>query len=782
MKQANKIILIILISFCCMNNIKAEKLVGSNTCYNFNHTTGAYLGSGKNDCLKTIEGSHAYCVEWGKNIKTTIYARDGSWHETSKEAIVAGIIIDKINAKYLGLEAYGTTSAILNTHFSLSKNNAGSYNFYNKNTNIKNVYDAAVNEYNTYKVTTSLPTIKTSYNETLNNLGNNTYISDKITISNLEKTYGGNNDSVSYAITADKGAKICTNPSGVESSCSTSLSITGKKSYDFYIKVNNVNPSEVIRVNITGNNNSTYPSSKLYSGGSSTQKLITKTTTTLNRSTSTSIQLTVPNLTNHTIQAKKVNEQGELLKGAVLEIYQDTPHQGKRLAYDTSSAVLTYTSKLVSAQDDDFFNHDYYLVEKLAPNGYLLKNQTIKIEVSNNENKTICYYNEGNNSDNSQVADNERCNFENYKNVCLGSDGTIKDITENNDCIFEEPKENPEEQDKNTDNTENEEESNETEENKITYEKACYKISTKTIENDNTYCDNKGNYIKVEKARGNVVITHPNEKNKLLISKKAATGDDELVGANLKICTKSNYEANKENCDPAETIEKTKMEWVSREKPKTYSGIPIGNYYIIETIAPSGYAKKSIASEFSVDATGKIESKDMVKDTIIIKNNLTSLSISKQDMTTSKELKGATLSICISYLDENNKIQLEKDQHTGDCIPAILADGTKATWESTDKPHKIEGLPSGTYFLVENIAPKNYSTAESIIFIVSEDGTILDKDRNPIENNKIIMKDKLISNPKTGEIPVMIISIVGFLGLLTGFIFYNKTNKKISKK
>ena len=49
-------------------------------------------------------------------------------------------------------------------------------------------------------------------------------------------------------------------------------------------------------------------------------------------------------------------------------------------------------------------------------------------------------------------------------------------------------------------------------------------------------------------------------------------------------------------------------------------------------------------------------------------------------------------------------------------MQAELKDGTKLTWVSTDKPHVIEGLVAGTYYLVEKIAPNNYSTAESILF------------------------------------------------------------------
>jgi hypothetical protein len=65
--------------------------------------------------------------------------------------------------------------------------------------------------------------------------------------------------------------------------------------------------------------------------------------------------------------------------------------------------------------------------------------------------------------------------------------------------------------------------------------------------------------------------------------------------------------------------------------------------------------------------------------------------------------------------------------NSGECIPVVLSDGTEAVWTSTDKSHEIIGLPVGTYFLVEKLAPNGYSTAESIMFTLKSDGTLVDK-------------------------------------------------------
>jgi len=79
-----------------------------------------------------------------------------------------------------------------------------------------------------------------------------------------------------------------------------------------------------------------------------------------------------------------------------------------------------------------------------------------------------------------------------------------------------------------------------------------------------------------------------------------------------------------------------------------------------------------------------------------------SVSISKQDITSKKELAGAHLVV----KNESGKVIDE--------------------WVSSDKPHKISGLePGKTYLLTETIAPEGYVLSkETIKFTVNEDGTV----------------------------------------------------------
>lgn len=74
--------------------------------------------------------------------------------------------------------------------------------------------------------------------------------------------------------------------------------------------------------------------------------------------------------------------------------------------------------------------------------------------------------------------------------------------------------------------------------------------------------------------------------------------------------------------------------------------------------------------------------------------------LSKEDLTTDKELPGASLEL--SRLDDEEKETLVEK------------------WVSTAAPHKIKGLEPGSYRLTETAAPEGYLVAESIDFKVTE--------------------------------------------------------------
>ena len=230
------------------------------------------------------------------------------------------------------------------------------------------------------------------------------------------------------------------------------------------------------------------------------------------------------------------------------------------------------------------------------------------------------------------------------------------------------------------------------------------------------------------------------------------------------------------------------MTWISSSTPVEFNGLKQGDYYIVETTPPSGYVIATSATQFNINAAGEVSTGNQtVKDNlIIIKNKLNTFNISKTDVANNKELSGATISICSTYTDENGNVKTLNDQYTDECIPVILADGTEATWTSSDKPKTISGLPAGTYYLVEKIAPKGYSTAESIIFTMKSDGTLTDKNGKSLANNKLTMHDKKIQEVKTGMdklYKVLIILLaVAVLGGISYYFIIKKNKLSITQK
>lgn len=134
-------------------------------------------------------------------------------------------------------------------------------------------------------------------------------------------------------------------------------------------------------------------------------------------------------------------------------------------------------------------------------------------------------------------------------------------------------------------------------------------------------------------------------------------------------------------------------------------------YVLKETKTPNGYAT------FKTQTFTAEEGKDTV---LSMTDEDTKIEISKQDITTKKELEGAKLKVT----DKDGKVIDE--------------------WTSGKQPHMIKNLTAGeTYTLTEVIAPKNYKVAESIQFTVKDTGVA----------QKVVMYDELlpVKKVKTGD-------------------------------
>ena len=90
--------------------------------------------------------------------------------------------------------------------------------------------------------------------------------------------------------------------------------------------------------------------------------------------------------------------------------------------------------------------------------------------------------------------------------------------------------------------------------------------------------------------------------------------------------------------------------------------------------------------------------------------------VSKTDITTGKELEGATLEI----IDSDGK--------------------TYATWKTDGKPYRLEAIPAGNYILRETASPYGYLIAGEVDFTVEEVGN---EDGSPVIQ-KVAMSDERV--------------------------------------
>lgn len=157
----------------------------------------------------------------------------------------------------------------------------------------------------------------------------------------------------------------------------------------------------------------------------------------------------------------------------------------------------------------------------------------------------------------------------------------------------------------------------------------------------------------------------------------------------------------------------TNIDLQGNETRHMISGLEAGEEYVLkETKTPNGYA--TFKTETFTAEEGKDTSLSMTDED-------TKIEISKQDITTKKELEGAKLKVT----DKDGKVIDE--------------------WTSGKQPHMIKNLTAGeTYTLTEVIAPKNYKVAESIQFTVKDTGVA----------QKVVMYDELLpvaKKVKTGD-------------------------------
>ena len=174
---------------------------------------------------------------------------------------------------------------------------------------------------------------------------------------------------------------------------------------------------------------------------------------------------------------------------------------------------------------------------------------------------------------------------------------------------------------------------------------------------------------------------------KVSVSKVDIANGEELEGATIQILDEDG---------------KTVDEWVSTNKAHEITGLKTGvTYTLRETVAPEGYAVATDTT-FTIDEKGKVTSTGSVTEggVLLVEDNMTSVKISKVDITDEKEVAGATLQIL-----EGKTVVKE--------------------WKSGTTAQEITGLKTGvTYTLRETVAPEGYTVATDTTFTIGTDGKV----------------------------------------------------------
>ena len=220
-------------------------------------------------------------------------------------------------------------------------------------------------------------------------------------------------------------------------------------------------------------------------------------------------------------------------------------------------------------------------------------------------------------------------------------------------------------------------------------------------------------------------VTKGKTITKLKISKQDINTKQELSGATLVLKNSLGMEIDR---------------WITDGNPHYIEGLDNGTYTLSEEKAPSGYKLNEDIIEFTLENDGDV--KEVVMFNMHI--NKFKVKISKQDITTKKELIGATL-----LLSDSN----------GNEIARWVTDGT---------PHYIE-LEKGDYVLTEIQAPTGYDLSYEVIkFSVGED--------TEVDSSIIMYNSKTPNTADRNIVTMFIIIIISCLGV--GYSVYKLKLKK----
>ena len=196
------------------------------------------------------------------------------------------------------------------------------------------------------------------------------------------------------------------------------------------------------------------------------------------------------------------------------------------------------------------------------------------------------------------------------------------------------------------------------------------------------------------------------------LSKQAVGGGSELAGASLTLTHRDSTGA---------TV--TDASWVSGATPTTIEKLPVGvEYTLTEVTQPNGYLKAE-SINFVLQADGSVLAKQAAQpasayaavtaNTMIMLDAPTTVTLSKQAVGGGAELVGASVSVT------------HEGAGGATVTDASWVSGKDGSGATTNLPKTLTGLTVGTvYTLTETTAPYGYAMAESIQFVIREDGSV----------------------------------------------------------
>ncbi|MBU5308090.1 hypothetical protein KQI18_09900 [Clostridioides mangenotii] len=384
------------------------------------------------------------------------------------------------------------------------------------------------------------------------------------------------------------------------------------------------------------------------------------------------------------IKVVKVNNEDEnvKLKGAVFELV-DKFNNVIKVSDKTGENGEVLFDKLK-------FDTDYYVREKVAPEGYLMSNESYKFQLKNSkDNKNIIY---------------------NYKNISVKGDIIFNKLDENGDLLKG-------------------------------AEFTLYKSSDTQFENpiDTVVSDKKGivefknvDYgeyvIKETKAPKGYTLSDKILKASVSENKKSVEADPNSV-SNTKIRGSIEFTKLGDNKEPLKgaefklykaTDKNYENEIATSESNDTgkvmFKDIEFGDYIIKETKAPDGYELTNKVLKASITTDGKIVKTNPES----ISNTKTKGSIEFTKLGENEEkLKGAEFTL---YKDTDTKFESPIDTAVSDRNGLV----------------KFKNVEYGSYVIKETKAPAGYIKSDKVLkATVSENKKSVEADPNSVSNTKI---------------------------------------------